>query len=154
MAINLSIESPDFDRIGNGDARATMDGIRLLWMAMNAEASNRRQAIRQVGDRMDKAVLVLSPTAAQHNLAYGNVTTLRFDGSTSVNLTGIRAGLEGSILLLVVLGSGTITLVDDSSSSEATNRILTASGSDLAVATNTAVMLQYLNARWREVKWA
>jgi hypothetical protein len=154
MATNLTIESPDFDRIGAGDPRATQDAVRLLWMALNSEASTRRQVVRKVGDRWDKAVLASSPTVAQNNLAYGDVAILRFDGSTAFNLTGIRAGLEGSCLLIMVLGSATVTLKDDDANSDAINRILTNSGADLAVATNKGVLLSYLNARWREVKWA
>ena len=153
MSFNTSIEAPDFERIRRGDARATEDGIRLLWTVLEDESRTRRTGVRQAVDRFQKKVLISSPTAGENNFAYQQAAILRFDGASNVTLTGLRAGVEGELVLVSVLGAGTITLAHESASSEALNRFYMQSGADTAIATNRAMLLAYLNARWREQKW-
>ncbi len=79
---------------------------------------------------------------------------IRFDGGSAINVTGFQARVEGAIIIVSVLGAGTVTLKNNSGSSEDRNKILTQSGGDLAIATGFSAMLQYQNTRWREVKFA
>lgn len=155
MASNLTIESLDFDRIRRGDTRETGDAIEFLWQVMNDIDRRARQGIRLAVDRSEWRVQPLSPTASVDDYDLGNASILRFDGSTSVNLTGLLAPSGGAarLVLVKVLGSGTITIKHNVTSEEP-NRILTFSAGDLAVATNKSAWLLYLDSRWREIKLA
>lgn len=156
MAGSLTIEAANFDRIRRGDMHEAGNAIELLFAALNDEGQRRRTGVRLAVDRSERAVDVLSPSAAMNDYALDNVSVWQFSGATSVNLTGIVAPSGGAArrLTLFVLGAGTITLKHEHAGSEALNRILTFSAGDLAIATNTCVNLLYLNSRWREMKWA
>lgn len=154
MAENLSVASPDFEYIRKEAGVHTMDGVRLLWSVANEEAKDRRIGIRLAIERQEVKTLITSPALNQNNFSTEFATTLRFDGAASVNITGIRARVEGARIRVLVLGSGTITLMHNNASSEAQNRMLFASGADKAVATNKSVELEYQNARWREISLA
>lgn len=155
MPGNLSIESIDFDAIRRGDDEATANAMEFIWLALNDEAKRRRQGVRLAVDRSEWATQIESPTATMNDFEIGDVSTLRFDGSDAEDLTGILAPSAGSprLLLILVLGSGTITLKHDNAGSEEPNRILTQGAGDVAITTNRAVALLYQNSRWRELKW-
>lgn len=156
MASNLTIESLDFDGIRKGNAQTTGDAVEFLWLTLNDEARQRRRGVKLAVDRCEWAVLQQAPGSGQNNLDVGNVSILEFTGSTSVNVTGLLApsAYAARRVLLIVTGTGTITLKHQSASSEAANRILTFSTGDLAIATNKCVELIYLSGRWRELKYA
>lgn len=156
MAGNLTIESLDFEAIRSGDDQATGDALEFIWLALNNEASQRRRGQRQASERAEWQTDIISPTADVTDYDMGNVSVLRFDGAAAVNVTGLLAPSAGAsrLLILQVLGAGTITLKHASLSSEEPNRILTYSAGDLAITTNKAVALLYQNSRWRELKWA
>jgi hypothetical protein len=154
MAFNATIEPPDSDRIKKESGIATADAIDLIWQVLNQEMRDRRSGVKQAIDQFEPKSVVDSPAAGQNDYDTRDATILRFDGATSFNLTGLRARPENAIVIILVLGVGTVTIKNSSASSEANNRILTQSGGDLAVATNKAVMLIYESSRWREAKWA
>ena len=154
MADNLSVSAPDFQYIRKESGPHTEDGIRLLWEVANSEAKDRRTGIRLAIERQEVKTLISSPAVSQNDFDTAYSTTLRFDGATSINITGLKARVEGARVRVLVLGVGTITLKQNSGSSEAQNRILLAAGADKAVATNKAVDLEYQNSRWREISLA
>ncbi len=154
MSDNLTVTAPDFDYIKKEAGVHTMDGIRLLWSVANSEAKDRRTGIRLAIERQEVKTLVDSPTLSQNDYDTAYSTTLRFDGASNINITGLKARVEGARVRILVLGAGTITLKQNSGSSEAVNRMLFASGADKAVATNKACELEYQNARWREISLA
>ena len=155
MAINLTIESPDFNRIRRGDAHATEDAIRLLWFVANEEARLRRSTDRQVADRLSPKVLSLAPSADQDNVDTQGAGFIAYTGASAVNVTGYRApSFAVDVLFLLVTGAGTITHQHQNASSDAGNRMVFQSAGDLGVATNQAIMLTYYDSRWREMKWA
>jgi len=154
MPVNHTIEPPAYDRIRKGDKIATADGIQLIWEVLDEEQRARRSGVRQAVERIEPKSLIAEPGGTQNDYDTKAATILRFDGVTAFNLTGLRARPENAIVIILVLGAGTVTIKHNSGSSEANNRILTQSGADLAVATNRAVMLIYESARWREAKWA
>lgn len=154
MAENLSIESPDFDRIRKGDANATEDAVRLLWYVLNHEMKSRRQGDRRIEDRLSPTVLSLAPGAGQNNIDTQGAGLIVYTGATNVTQTGYRAGQDGDILFILVTGSGTISHADQSASSDAGNRIVTFLGLTKAVATNQSLVLIYSDARWRELSLA
>lgn len=154
MANNLTIESPDFDHIRQETGVHTMDGIRLLWSVANSEAKDRRIGVRLAIERQEIKTLISSPTVNQNNFDTDYSTTLRFDGASAINITGIKARVEGTRIRVLVLGSATITLMHSNAGSEAANRILLFAAADKAVATNKAVDLEYQSSRWREISLA
>lgn len=151
---NNTIEPPDYDRIRKGDKVATADAIQLLWEVLVQEQRDRRSGVRTAIERLEPKSVIDAPAANQNDYDSLDSTMLRFDGATSFNLTGIRARPENAIVIVLVLGVGTVTIKHNNVGSQANNRILTQSAGDLAVATNRAVMLAYENTRWRELKWA
>lgn len=151
MSENLTVESPDFERIEKKAGIATADGIRTIWYALNQEMRERRRGVKRITDGSYGAVRYSSPAANVNNSAHDGAVWQVYEGSTSVNVTGFLAGSEGQELVMVVLGSGTITAKHNVTSEDA-NRIITAAGADVAITTNRALRLVYLRGRWREVK--
>lgn len=131
-----------------------MDGIRLLWSVANSEAKDRRTGVRLAIERQEVKTLVFSLALSQNDFDTAFSTTLRSDGAAAINITGLKARVEGARVRVLVLGAGTVTLKHNSASSEAVNRMLFASGADKAVATNKACDLEYQNSRWREISLA
>lgn len=154
MSDNLSVTPPDFDNIKKESGIHTADGFRLLWAVANNQGKDIRTGVRLAIERQEVKSLISSPTTNQNNFNTEFSTTLRFDGSTSFNLTGIRARVEGARVRILVLGSGTVTVKHNSASSEAVNRIITETAADISVTTNKALDLEYQSGRWRAIKWA
>ena len=151
MAENLSIESPDFDRIKKGNPKAIEDAVRLLWLVLNEEMKQRRSGIRRTAERMNLKVVTFAPSANQNNVDTEGAGLVVFTGSSAVNVTGYRApSVDGAVLVVHVTGSATITHQDQHASSDATNRMVFQAGADKAVATNKSLILMYQNTRWRE----
>ena len=151
MAFNLSVESPDFERIKKESGYATKDAIRLLWYVLNEEISQRRVGDRQGANRLSPFVLSMAPSASQNNVDTEGAGLVVFTGADVVNITGYRApSNDGDILFIHVTGSATITHMNQSAASDATNRMLFQAGADKAVATNRSLILIYQNTRWRE----
>ena len=155
MATNLSIESPDFDRIRKGDFSSINDAIRLLWFVANEEARLRRSADRRIEDRLSPRIVTFAPGVSQNNVDTEGAGLVVYTGSDAVNITGYRSpGANGDVLLVIVTGSATITHMHQNASSDAGNRMVFQAAADEAVATNTALMLTYTDSRWREMKWS
>jgi len=76
MAYNLSIESPDFDRIRKGDDKATENAVRLLWFVLNDEISRRRRGIREASQSASyEGVLGSDVSLSTPNSYYALVNT-------------------------------------------------------------------------------
>jgi hypothetical protein len=77
----------------------------------------------------------------------------RWSADAARNVTGMAAGQDGAVRFLWNVGTQTITLKDESTStaSAAANRFLTATGADLALATKKCAMAFYdaVSTRWR-----
>ena len=155
MSTNLSIETPDFDRIRKGDFSSIEDAIKLLWFVANEEGRLRRAGDRRIEDRLSPRVVTFSPTGNQNNVDMEGAGLIVYTGSTAVNITGYRSpSMDGDILFVLVTGSATITHMHQSASSDAGNRMVFQGAADEAVLTNTALMLTYTDSRWREMKWS
>lgn len=155
MANNLTIASPDFDSIKNGDDNATANAIRLLWFILNDEAKTRRMGVRQATDRSIRKTLTDAPAANQNNYATGGASIIYFTGSTNFNLTGILgSGQQGERVVIHNEGSGDVTIKHNSGSSDPLNRITTASGADVVIDAGESFVVHYLGGLWREMKLA
>jgi hypothetical protein len=148
MASNLSIESPNFEKIAEEAGQFTSDAVGLLWAALNATRKEVRTGDRQATDMLAPKVKALSPSASVDNLDLEGCSVVHFTGGTQ-NVTGFRAPETGKtrILILANTGAGTIT-VKHNATSETANRIVTKSAADVTL---TLMILIYLASRWREV---
>lgn len=81
----------------------------------------------------------------------GTINVLKITLDTAHNITGLLAGTEGDLLVLLNLttSSGTATLKNESASSSANNRFHGRNSADLALNAGGAVMLFYTGNRWR-----
>jgi len=152
---NLSIESPDFDRIRDGNYRAIEDAIRLLWFVANNNERVRRTQDRRISQRYSPKVLLKSLSGNENNVDTEESGLIVYTGSSAVNITGYRApSVDGAVLTVLVTGSATITHMNQNASSDAGNRMVFQGGADVGVATNRALVFAYRDSRWRELKWA
>jgi hypothetical protein len=154
VSVNLSVEAPDFDYIKKEAGTHTADAIRLLWAVANDEAGSRRTGLRIATERIAPKSVIDSPGGAQNDYDTQFGAILRFDGAVAFNLTGLKARTDNTVMIIIVLGAGTVTVKHNSAASETVNRILLAGAADKAVATNKALILVYENTRWREVSLA
>lgn len=151
MATNLSVESPDFDYIRHETGLVTSNAIKLLWEVINAELATRRKGVARASNYLQGTITSDVSTAQEDNLDAKNSLIWWYNTASSFSVTGIRNGVEGRIIFFHNVGTGTITFVNNSGSSDTTNRILTQSAGNVARATGKSFILMYINARWREL---
>jgi hypothetical protein len=151
MAGNLSIESPNFEKIAEESGQFTSDAVGLLWSALNATRDEARRVERRATEMVAPKILTLSPSASVNDLDLEGASVIHFTGGTQ-NLTGFRAPETGKTRILFVLnsGSGTITAVHEATS-ESANQLSNASGADVTLATRGGIIYLYLASKWREV---
>lgn len=153
MSTNLTIESPNFDKIRKEAGQFTSDAVRLLWEALNDTRSTERRDINLLTRAF--TALSLSPVASVDNQDLGATsvfTVVSFLGGSAQNLTGFKAPETGQarLVFVQVSGAGTIT-VKHNATSETANRIITSTGADVARATGSGMVLAYLASNWRQV---
>lgn len=152
MANNLTIESPNFEKISSEAGQFTSDAISLLWAALNDTRSVERRDFRRVSERMEPKVLTLAPSASVDNLDLQGASILHFTGANNVNFTGMRAPETGysRVVLVQSGGSGTIT-AKHNVTSEMANQLTNATGLDYSMTTGKGIIYAYLSSKWREV---
>lgn len=93
-------------------------------------------------------------TGSQSDVAVNTSATVRYNGASAATFYGIVAGTNGQVLYLHNASTATLVLSNQSASeATAANRIITGSGADLSMPSNSSVILQYDNtaARWRVI---
>lgn len=80
----------------------------------------------------------------------GNYTLHRISATGNYDITGMAGGVDGRVVIIVNVGSNTITLRFEDNGSQAGNRII-GSGGNFTMQTNKAVSLVYdgVSQRWR-----
>jgi hypothetical protein len=154
MPGQLTIESPNFDRIRAGDGIAVENAIRLLWFVANDAADVERRDIQLARSALSLATLSDAPSVQQDNYNPRGAGFLLFSSAGAWSLTGIRNGVQGAGVFALNLGAGTVTLKQESASSDAPNRLSMQAGADKSLPTGKAVLFFYQNGRWREMLWA
>lgn len=151
MATNLTIESPNFDKINSEAGPFTADAINLLWASLNDTRAVERRDFRRAQERLEPKVLVMSPSASVDNLDLQGASVLSFEGSSAQNVTGFRAPESNTsrVIICQVSGSATITFKHNVTS-ETTNRLILSTAADTTRATNQGIIFVYLASRWRE----
>ena len=154
MATNLSIESPDFDEIRKESGLITSNAVKLLWEVLNYEIAQRRIGVRRSTNILQGRITADSTTSGENNLDLEGSMIWYYNTSSNITVTGFRNGVEGRIIFLHNIGSGTITFNNESGSSDTGNRILNNGGGNTAMATDESIIYIYMNSRWREVSLA
>lgn len=92
-------------------------------------------------------------TANQNDYNPSSLNLWRLTSDAARTITGIANGVEGRALVVINVGANNIVLANQSASSAAANRIITATGADVTLAADDSAMLIYDNtsARWRLV---
>jgi Chaperone of endosialidase len=102
-----------------------------------------------------KAGTTYTTPGSANDVAFANASYIRLDTSGATQtITGIANGVDGKLLTLSNADASlAVTLSNQSTSSVAANRIVTGTGSDLAIAAGASVNLIYdaTDARWRVV---
>ena len=92
-------------------------------------------------------------TGAQSDVNLGTASAVRYNGAGTATFRGIVAGTNGAVLYLHNASGSTLTLSDASTSTDPTaaHKVITGTGADLKIPTNTSVTLQYdgTSSRWR-----
>lgn len=85
-----------------------------------------------------------STTGTQNDVSLGSTSSVRYTGSGVATFNGIGGGVNGRVLYLHNGSSSVLTLADKASADTTyANQIVTGTGSNLSVAANSAVILQY-----------
>lgn len=152
MASNLTIESPNFEKIGKEAGQFTSDAVSLLWSALNDTRKSERVDFRRSKDIMAPKVLTLQAAASVDNLDLSGCSVVSFTGASAQNFTGMRAPDTGDtrIVVIHVSGAGTIT-VKHNLTSDSVNRFFNNPAADRALATNGVAVYIYLASLWRQV---
>ena len=93
-------------------------------------------------------------TGTQTDVAVNTSSAIRYNGASAATFFGIVAGTPGQILYLHNASTGTLTLSNQSASdATAANRIITGTGADMVMASNSSATLQYDGSagRWRVI---
>jgi fibronectin-binding autotransporter adhesin len=97
-------------------------------------------------------------TGAQNDVNVGAVSSVRYNGNATATFEGIVTGtanVAGALLTLHNASTSALTLADQGSTTDSTlaNRIVTGTGSNLAMAANSSVLMQYDGTlqRWRVI---
>ena len=110
----------------------------------------------QTGGSDAIAPTVASPsqiTSNQNDYAGATADINRLSSDAARDITGFSGGADGKTILLVNVGSNTITLKHQSTSSTAANRIIVPWAADYILAADGAAVLVYDNttSRWRVI---
>lgn len=86
-----------------------------------------------------------------HRVQNDELSFQRISSDAARTITGIAAKGHAFVYLLANVGSFTITLANESASSDAANRIITGTGANLDIGAGTMALLVYdeTSARWR-----
>lgn len=152
MASNLTIESPNFDKIKKEAGQFTRDAVNVLWAALNDTRAMLRRGIRETAEAVEPKVLTIQPSSTVSDLDLQGCSVVSFVGSSAINFTGMRAPETGAarIVWVQVSGSGTIT-AKHNTTSETQNQLTNSPGTDFAMSTGKGITYVYLASKWREV---
>jgi hypothetical protein len=149
VASNLTIESPNFEKIDKEAGQFTADAVSVLWQSLNAIYAELRRRLRLAEDMQRPKVLTITPTASVDNLDLQGCSVVLFNGTSSVNFTGMKAPETGTSQVVYALstGSGTIT-AKQNVTSESANRLANSTGADKTL---TRSIYVYAGGLWREI---
>lgn len=152
MGNNLSIESPNFEKIEKESGPFTAQAMYTIWAAYNDTRKTERQHFAITSSELFCGLLTQTPAASLNNLDMRGYDFLLFTGSSAQNFTGIVAPETGKtkVVFVKVVGSATIT-AKHNVTSEVANRLALSGAADFAMSTGKGLMLGYVNSLWQEI---
>jgi hypothetical protein len=152
VSSNLTIESPNFERIKKEAGQFTSEGVALLWAALNDTRKFSRTGIRLAQEQVAPKVIQLSAAASVNDLDLEGGSVVEFTGGSAQNFTGLRAPETGRsrFVIAYVSGAGTIT-VKHAVTSQTGNQLYGIAGADKALSTGLAAGFIYLSGYWRQI---
>lgn len=153
MATNLTIQSPNFDKIRLESGYFTRDAVMTLWEGLNDTRSTELADVTGLRAELAPKSLSLAPSGTTNNLDIRGYSILSLTGSVNESITGFWAPDTNVAKLLFVQNSGTATytLSNLSASSESQNQIASKAGTDISLASGGAVGFVYLASKWRQI---
>lgn len=152
MASNLTIESPNFDKIDKEAGQFTSDAINVLWTTLNYLMKQERTHARLAAEQIRSKIKQVSAAASVDNLDLEGASIVEFTGGSAQNFTGMRAPETGQSRVVIVYTSGAGTITHKHQvTSESANQLTLASGADTAAATGACVVYAYISSKWKEV---
>lgn len=152
MSNNLSIESPNFERIEKEAGPFTAQAMYTMWAAYNDTRKTERLHFAIASSELFCGLMTSAPAASVDNLDMRGYDFLLFTGSSAQNFTGIIAPETGKtkVVFVKVVGSATIT-AKHNATSEAANRLAFSGSADFSMTTGKGVILGYVNSLWQEI---
>ena len=152
MSYNLTIESPNLEKITKEAGQFTSDAISTLWAALNDTRRTERVNSRLAKEMLAPKVLTVVAAASVDNLDLEGASIVSFSGGTAQNFTGMRAPEtnQSRVVFVQVSQAGTIT-IKNSLTSESQNQFVTNTGADVAKTVGTGAVFAYLVSKWRQV---
>jgi hypothetical protein len=149
---NLTVQSPEFERIVKEAGKFTSDAMSTLWYALIDLKRSQRVDTRRAQDLLEPRVIEVNAAASVNDLDLQGCSVVLFTGTTAQNFTGMRAPETGRsrVVLIYVFGSGTIT-AKQTVTSDTGNQLDNKTAADTAFATRGGAVYCYLSNKWRQV---
>lgn len=144
---NASAVVPATNAAGTTTEKITLGGIRDLVHASRHQTGG----ADAVGNVVDSPAQI---TGNQNDYALPAADIVRLDSDAARTITGFAAGTSGQAVLLINVGSFSITIKHESASSSAANRVTVPWANDLVIAASGGSALLVYDAddsRWRAV---
>jgi hypothetical protein len=152
VSSNLTIESPNFEKIKKESGQFTSDALALLWATENLTRKELRTGLRESQDILSPKVIQVSAAASVNDLDLQDASVIEFTGASAQNFTGMRAPETGKsrLVLVYISGAGTIT-ARNAVTSQAGNQIFNLGAVDDTLAQGSASAYLYLSGYWRQI---
>ena len=143
---NATSQSPNGVNYFNGTSITSGSGFVYSGTQVGIGTSTQTAALTLLGtEAMQFGTNVTTTGASVVDVPVGSGSSIRYTGGNTATFNGIAAGANGQIVYLHNGSTYALTLANLNTSPEATaaNEIVTGTGSNLTVAANSAVILQY-----------
>lgn len=162
LAEDDTVGAPGFSYQNDGDSGMARQGANIIaivsagganFQASQFSSAEFKAMVLSAGFQATAETTPAILGASQNDWAgysTGSIPT-RVSASLAINITGLNAGNDGSIISLQNIGTFNITLTNEDAASAAANRF--ALGANLVLTPELAVLLRYdaVSSRWRRL---
>jgi len=159
---NGTLNNANFTQNWNWNTATTQDGLVLgatsmtsgdLLVLNNTSTDNTGLTLNAKGSVAFQKGGDFSTVGVSNDVNFGNTSLVRLTGASAQTITGIAGGSDGELLTIMNTASQSATISNQNTGSVAANRIITGTGTDLSLAADATLMLQYdaTSSRWRVV---
>lgn len=138
--LNIGAASATAINIGDTGVTTTIEGALTV---SEATQLNGGLTVDNTGNVAFQRGTDFVTTGSQDNVDFGTGVVIRLTGASAQTITGIAGGVDGRILTLVNAAAQAAIISNNSGSSSAANRIITGSGTDIALSAGATLQLVY-----------